>query len=315
MGNSLTYPVPAIDSVDTLTTEQIHQLLRSQPSIARRIRTLAAQKFISDALLKGRFKSVGGVVLYENGDPLFAPDDPEAINPGGEYPRSQVTAGDLAAAKVDKWGRDVPITDESIKRRGIDVVNRGLTQLVNRMVKFVDSAALGVIASKITATLPSPGPWVIEDDTANEAVANIVLSVELAKAVAEESGEGHTLDTIVLKPTAYAHVMAAFLKAGLLPREAANPLITGVWPTVLDLVWLRSPFTPTSAPLLVDSDELGGMADEDLGGPGYTNALPGVEVKSIRQDEIDSYLLRSRRVTVPIVTDASAGVAITGTGL
>lgn len=307
MGSSLTYPVPAIDNTEDLTPEQIHQLLGSQSAIGRRIRTLAAQRFISDALLKGRFRSIGGAVLYENGDPLFAPDDPESIAPGGEYPRSQVTAGDLAAARVDKWGRDVPVTDESIKRRGIDVVNRALLQLVNRMVKFVDSAALGVIASKITATIASPGPWT--------EVENIVLAVELAKAEAEESGEGHTLDTIVLKPTAYAKVMAAFLKAGLLPREAANPLITGTWPTVLDLIWLRSPNVPTSAPMLVNSDELGGMADEDLGGPGYTKAQPGVETKSIREDKTDSYLLRSRRVTVPIVTDATAGVTITGTGL
>ncbi|CAN7241550.1 hypothetical protein LJR045_000980 [Microbacterium sp. LjRoot45] len=304
MGNSLTYPVPSIDNTAQLSAEQIHQILRSQSLIGRRIRTLAAQRFISDALLKGRFRAVGGTVLYENGEPIFAPDNPEAIAPGGEYPRSQVTAGDLAAAKVDKWGRDVPITDESIKRRGIDVVDRATRQLVNRMVKFVDSAALGVIASKVTQTSAATASW-----TTAKA---IVASVEAAKAAAEESGEGHVLDTIVLKPTQYATVMSLFLDAGLLPREAANPLITGRWPEVLDLTWLRSPFVPTTAPMLVDTDELGGMADEDLGGPGYTNALPGVEVKSIRQEETDGYLLRSRRVTVPVVTDATAGVTITG---
>lgn len=305
MGNSLTYPVPALTDANNLTTEQIHQLLQSQSTLARRVRTLADQKFISDALLKGRFRTVGGAVLYENGEPLFAPDDPEAVAPGGEYPRSQITAGELAAARVDKWGRDTPVTDESIKRRGINVVDKALGQLVNRMVKFVDSAALGVIASKVTAT-SSSDVWTTADA--------ITLAVELAKAKAEESGEGHTLDTIVLTPTSYAKVMAVFLKAGLLPREASNPLITGTWPTVLDLTWLRSPHTPTTAPLLVDSDELGGMADEDLGGPGYTKALPGVETKSIREDKTDSYLLRSRRVTVPIVTDPTAGVLITGTG-
>lgn len=307
MGSSLTYPVPAINDTETLTAEQIHQLLRSQPAIARRVRTLASQRFISDALLKGRFQSIGGAVLYENGDPLFAPDDPEAIQPGGAYPRSQVTAGDLAAARVDKWGRDVPITDESIKRRGIDVVNKALLQLVNRMVKFVDAASLGVIASKVTATSAATAAWTT--------AGAVVKSVELAKARAEETGEGHTLDTIVLTPTGYATVMSLFLDAGLLPREAANPLITGAWPQVLDLTWLRSPHTPTAAPMLVDTDELGGMADEDLGGPGYTKSLPGVETKSIREEKIDSYLLRARRVTVPVVTDPTAGVVITGANL
>ena len=61
--------------------------------------------------------------------------------------------------------------------------------------------------------------------------------------------------------------------------------------------------------------KLGGMADEALGGPGYSEVQPGVEVKSIREEKIDGYLLRSRRATVPVVTDATAGVLITGTGL
>lgn len=313
MGTSLTYPVPALDNTETLTTEQIHELLQNQPAIAWRVRTLAAQKFIADALLTGRYTAQGGAILYETGDVLFAPDDPELVAPGGEYPRSQVTAGDLAAAKVDKWGRDVPITDESIKRRGIDPVEKAINQMVNRMVKFVDSAALGVIASKVTATQTATGAW--NDADTDKAVQAIVESVELTKAQAEESGEGHSLDTIVLTPTAYAKVMARFLSVGLLPREAANPLITGTWPTVLDLTWLRSKHTPTTAPMLVDTDELGGMADEALGGPGYSRVQPGVEVKSIREEKIDGYLLRSRRVTVPVVTDATAGVLITGTGL
>lgn len=306
MGNSLTYPVPALSGTGDLTPEQVHQLLQSQSIVARRIRTLADQKFISDALLAQRFTAQGGVLLYENGEPLMVADDPEAIAPGGEYPRTLATVGELASAKTTKWGEDVPITDESIARRGINVVDRAFSQLVNRMVKFVDEAALGVIASKVTASVAATAAWTD--------VAAIVNSIELAKAQAEESGEGHTLDTIVLKPTQYAKVMGAFLNAGLLPREQNNPLTSGTWPRILDLTWLRSPHTPTTAPLLLDTAELGGMADEKLGG-GYGSAFNGIETKSIREDKIDSYLLRARRVTVPVVTDPSAGITITGTGL
>lgn len=304
---SLTYPVPAIAGTENLTPEQIHSILSSQSLFARRVRTVADQKFIADALLKGRYNVVGGAVVYENGDPIFADDDPEVIAPGGEYPRSQINVGDLAAAIAEKLGRDVPITDESIKRRGIDVVNKAISQLVNRNVKYVDSSALGVIASKVTQTQAATAAW-----TSAEA---IVESVELAKAQAEESGEGHTLDTIVLKPSAFARVMAKFLAAGLLPREAANPLITGQWPTVLDLTWLRSPHTPTAAPLILDTEELGGMANETGVSPGYSNAGNGIETKSIREEKTDGYLLRARRITVPVVTDPTAGYTITGTGL
>lgn len=306
MATSLTYPVPALTGTGTLTTEQIHQLLSNQSVVARRVRTLAAQKFISDALLTGRYRVENGAVLYETGDPVFLDDDPESIAPGGEYPMSQPTLGDLAAARTDKWGRDVPVTDESIKRRGINVVDTAFSQLVNRMVKFVDQAALGVIASKVTATYASAA-W-----TTGEAIA---LAVESAKAVGEESGEGHTFDTIVLRPTQYAKVMSAFLASGLLPREAANPVVSGTWPSVLDVTWLRSPNVPTTNPLLLDTAELGGMADEQLGGPGYARVLNGIETKSIRQEETDGYRLRARRVTVPVVADPTAGVVITGTGL
>lgn len=49
------------------------------------------------------------------------------------------------------------------------------------------------------------------------------------------------------------------------------------------------------------------MADEDLGGPGYTKIDGiGVETKSIRDDENDKYRLRARRVTVPVVLEPAA---------
>ena len=313
MANSLTYPTPALESVDTLTTEQIHELLRNQPALAWRVRTLAAQRFIADSLLTSKYQVVGGSFLYETGEPLFSEDDPEVIAAGGEYPRSQVYTGDLGVARTEKLGRDIPITDESIKRRGIDPVTKAFNQLVNRMVKFVDGQALSLITSKVTQTQASTGQWGATD--ADAAVASIVESVELVKAKAEESGEGHTLDTIALSPTAYAKVMSRFLAAGLLPREASNPLLTGTWPTVLDLTWLRSPNVPSANPLILDTAELGGMADEQLGGPGYVGSQAGIETKSIREEKTDSYLLRARRVTVPVITDATAGYVITGTGL
>ena len=303
---SLTSPVPAVAGTENLTTEQIHAILSSQTLFARRIRSLADQKFIADALLVGRYTASGGAILYENGEPIEIDDDPEVVAPGGEYPRSQAHAGQLAGAAVENLGRDIPVLDASIKRRGIDVVNKAINQLINRMVRAVDSSALGVIASKVTQT-QSSGAW--------STAKNIGLSVELAKAQAEESGEGHTLDTIVLKPTQWANVMATFLDAGMLPREAANPLITGEWPTVLDLRWLRSPHTPTTAPLIVDTAELGGMADEKGSSPGYGDAGNGIETKTIRKDDTDGYLLRGRRITVPVVVDSTAGYTITGTGL
>jgi hypothetical protein len=58
---------------------------------------------------------------------------------------------------------------------------------------------------------------------------------------------------------------------------------------------------------VADSKQLGGMADEDLGGPGYVKVNGvGVEVKTIRDDENDQYRVRARRVTVPVVVEPAA---------
>ena len=67
---------------------------------------------------------------------------------------------------------------------------------------------------------------------------------------------------------------------------------------------------------MLDSDQLGGMADEDLGGPGYVSAAgegtAAVQVKVMRKDEEDKYRLRARRVTVPVVLEPGAARKITG---
>jgi hypothetical protein len=300
-------PSPATVSSD-LTTVEIHHLLKTPSVISRRIRTLLEQRYIADFLLTGRFKAVGGSILYESGEEIFTSDDPEAIAPGGEYPLTRAEIGELLAAKTTKWGQDVPVTDEAIARLGINPVERAFTKLVNRSVKFVDSAALGVIASKVTATHAAGGAWATGD--------RIVEDVMLAKAAVTGLDEGYDPDVIVLKDAQWAKAVSRLNAAGLLPREAGNPLVTGVWPQALGLTWTKSNHTPTTDPLLVDTTQLGGMADEDLGGPGYVQSGGvGVETKVIREEKTDEYLLRARRVTVPVVLEAQAGIRVTGTNL
>lgn len=307
-----TYPAPPA-TVTGGDTVEIHHLLKTPTLVARRLRTLLDQRYIADALLTGRFTAQGGAILYETGEPIFTDDDPEAVAPGANYPQTQASSGELAAAKTVKWGQDIPVFDEAIGRLGINPVDRAFTKLVNQSVKFVDSAALGVIASKITQTFDvtaggGPGAWTTGDA--------IVEGVLLAKAKVTSLDEGYDPNVITLNDLQWAKAIARLIKAGLLPREAGNPVATGVWPEALGLTWLKSNHTSSTNPLLVDNTQLGGMADENIGGPGYIRtAGVGVETKVIRKDENDSYLLRARRVTVPVVLEPNAGISITNTGL
>ncbi|MFI8593736.1 hypothetical protein ACIGCK_04810 [Microbacterium sp. NPDC078428] len=306
-----TYPSPAAttdgENID------VHHLLRTPTVLSRRLRDLLDRRYIADALLTGRFTAAGGVILYESGETSESDTDPEAIQPGAGYPITGLTAGEIQAAKTTKWGQDAIVSDEAISRLNMDPVNRGFTKLVNRSVKFVDSAALGVIASKVTATFSATGSGHGGAWTAGE---NIVQGALMAKQQVIDLEEGFEPDTIVLTGTQWAKAMALFVKAGILPREGANPVVGGVWPNVLGLNWLTSPHVPATDPIVLDSEQLGGMADENIGGPGYSRVNGvGVETKAIRDDDNDRWKLRARRVTVPVVREPSAAVKITDTGI
>jgi hypothetical protein len=302
-----TYPPTAPSfSGDTLT---ISRFLNSPTLIARRLRTLLEQRYIADTLLSGRFQVSGGAILYETGETIFADDDPRAVAPGAEYPLTTASTGTASLAKTVKWGEDAEVTDEAIKRRQMDPVNRSLTKLANSNVKYVDSVALSAIASAVTATAAAPAA--ASAMTAQQWISTVLLAKQNVVAL----NQGYDPDTVALDDLSWGYAMAAFISAGLTPREAGNtPLLTGDFPTILGMRWLATPNIPTAGVAVVlDSQQLGGMADEDLGGPGYVSAGGvGVQVKTIRDDDNDQYRLRCRRVTVPVVVEPAAGRKITG---
>lgn len=303
-----TYPAPS----PTLSgdIESISRFLNSPTLIARRLRTLAEQRYIADSLLTGRFQVQGGAVLYETGETIFTQDNPRAVAPGAEYPLTSAATGTASMAKTVKWGQDTVITDESIARQRMQPVNKAFTKLVNQNVKYVDSVALSAIASAVTATQAAGASW------STATAKQILTDVATAKASILALNQGYDPDTVVLDDTTWAYAFAAFTSGGFLPREsdAANPLVTGSFPVIDGMRFLASPNLPTAGTVLVvDSQMLGGMADEDLGGPGYASAGGvGVQAKTIRDDEDDAYRLRMRRVTVPIVVEPAAGRKITG---
>ncbi|MCW2898485.1 MAG: hypothetical protein JWO67_750 [Streptosporangiaceae bacterium] len=302
-----TYPAPA----PTLSgdVETISRFLNSPTLIARRLRTLAEQRYIADTLLTGRFSVEGGAVLYETGETIFTADSPRAVAPGGEYPMTTAPTGVASIAKTVKWGQDTEITDESIKRQRMQPVNKAMIKLVNQNVKFIDSVALSAIASAVTATAAAAATW------STATAKQILTDVATARASILALNQGYDPDTVVLDDTTWAYAFAAFTSGGFLPRETdgQNPLITGSFPVIDGMRFLATPNLPTAGTVLVvDSSMLGGMADEDLGGPGYTNAGGiGVQAKTIRDDDEDVWRLRMRRVTVPIVVEPAAGRKIT----
>jgi hypothetical protein len=295
--------------------ETISRFLSSPTQVQRRLRSLAEQRYIADRILTGRFNVEGGAILYETGETIFADAAPLAVAAGAEYPLVGLSTGTASLAKVVKWGQDTLITDESIKRRGADPLNRGLAKLVNQNVKTVDATALSAVASAVTQATAAAADW-----TTAATGAQILKDVLLAKANVLALNQGYDPDVVVVDDINYASAAAAFTAAGYFPREDrnANPALAGTstFMEVGGLLWLPTPNVPTAnVAIVLDSTQLGGMADENLGGPGYTRSTgdaPGVESKTIRDDDNDQWRLRVRRVTVPVVLEPAAAWKITG---
>lgn len=303
-----TYP-PAAPSIsgDNIT---ISRFLKDPTLIARRLRALAEQRFIADVLLTGRFDANGGALEYEQNESMYSDRAPEAVAPGAEYPLTSLSEGTAQVARTVKWGRDSEITDESIARRKMDPVNRALIKQVNQMVKTIDGVALAVIASQVTQSTAATAAW-------SSGTAAILRDVLKAVANIRALNEGFEPDTIVVDDMTWAMVMSDEKVAALLKREdGLAPIYSGNFPVIAGLRFLPTPNLPTAGQaLIVDTAQLGGMADEKLGGPGYVSAggsIPGVEVKTLRDDDNDKYRLRSRRVTVPVVVEPKAAWKITG---
>jgi hypothetical protein len=303
-----TYP-PAAPSLSG-DVETINRFLKNPTLVQRRLRTLAEQRYIADAILTGRYKAEGGAVLYETGESIFADDDPRAVAAGAEYPLTGVGTGAASLAKTVKWGEDTEITDESIARRQMDPVDRAFTKLINSNVKYVDSVALAAVASAVTQSTAAAADW----STATG--AQILKDGLLAAANVRALNMGYDPDTIVVDDLNHAYALAAFTAAGYFARESDgdNPALTGQFPVIGGLRWLPTPNgVAANTAVVLDSKQLGGMADEDLGGPGYVGGGPsGVQAKTMRDDERDAWRIRVRRVTVPVVVEPAAGWKITG---
>lgn len=295
-------------SGDLLT---IHRLLQSPAQIQRRLRTIQDMRFIADQVLTQRYRSAGGAVLYEVSEPIFNTRPIEAVSPGSEYPKDVTAEGAAAMAAVSKWGQATRLTDERIKRnaRPGNELDRVLRKVVNTVIKHIDTITMSAVASAVTATQAAGDDWVAS-------TATILRDIELAVADIEDLQMGYRPDTIVMSNTKYAYLASDEKIANLRQRETRdNPVYGGEVEVIGGLVVVKAPLSvlPSDDVWILDSMQLGGMADEAEVDPGYTVAEMAVQVQSERLARQDGWEVWGRRITVPVIQEPAAGIKITGT--
>jgi len=305
-----TYPPGGVTVSGTNLTASY--FLQRPTFVARRLRELADLRYVGSNLLRGRADATGGAVGYESaGESIFADGTPEVVSPGSEYTLTTTGAGTPAVAKVSKYGKDSIVTDEDIKRRNMDPVERGLTKLANSCGLVIDQAVGGAIASAVTETAAATDEWTTGTSK------NVLLDVMLAQTSIASQNLGYQADTLLISDTVWAYLAADKDIAALMARENLNnPVYTGRFVNIagLDIVHIPAANMPGSDgknAWVLDTKNLGFIATENLGG-GYQSAGDLVESKTIRQDENDAWRLRARTNFAAAVTDPKAGYKITG---
>jgi len=307
---------PAGAPVLTGDSLAISRFLQSPAALNRRLRDYNDLRFVSDQILTGRFRSSGGAVLYEQSEPFVSDRTAESVGAGSEYPYANLPTGTAAIAAIQKWGQKVLLTDEEIARNqyGGAAVDRGMRKVINSIISQVDAITMSLIASAVTQTFDvtatGGGAWT--------GTSTILRDILRAKAIVTKLNLGYKPDTIVLSDVAYAYMMTDTNITNAWRRETTdNPVYTGSIERVAGLNIIVSPNLPATTGYVLDSTQLGGMADEVDGAVGYSVSDLAVQVKSIRKDEQDAWDLQARRKTVPLVQEPGAAVKLTalGTGL
>jgi len=307
------YPAPPPTLAGDLET--ISRFLQSPTQIRRRLRDYTDLRFISDQLLTQRFRTSGGAALYELSEPFVTDRTVEAVGAGAEYPFANMPTGTAAIASVSKWGQKVRVTDEEIARNVYagQTIDRCLRKVVNSIIQQVDSQTMSLIQSNVGGN--TQGATVAWTTTGT---AQMLRDILLAKKVVYSKNLGYKPDTLVVSDNAYAYMMSDTNITNALRRETTeSPVYTGTIEVLAGLsivVGGNLGTTGTTGPLVLDSNQLGGMADEMDAAPGYAMDQLAVQVKSIRLDENDAWDLQGRRKTVPIVQEPGAMCQITGTG-
>lgn len=289
--------------------ETISRFLQSPTQIRRRLRDYQDLRFVSDQLLTQRFRTTGGAALYELSEPFVTDRTVEAVGAGAEYPFANMPTGTAGIASVSKWGQKVRVTDEEIARNVYagQTIDRCMRKLVNSVIQQVDGTTMSLIASTVTATTTAAVSWTLT-------TATILRDILLAKGVVYKKNLGYKPDTLLVDDNHYAYMMSDVNVTNALQRETTdNPIYTGTIERIAGLTIVVSPSSVAANPYVLDSTQLGGMADEMDDAPGYAMDQLAVQIKSIRLEGNDAWDLQGRRKTVPIIQEPGSACEITST--
>jgi len=304
--------MPPYPGSPTLT---VAALMRQPRILARELTSIANKRFVADRIFsRGSPDQVaGGAAIFQRSESIYPNKDAEEVGLRAEWPRASWTEA-LQTAVVRKYGLEVPVTDEAVRRNALDTLMRAQVKLANAVVKFVDTKAMTLLTTDPDRlTVGATADW-------TTAATDIIFDIAKAQGMVADQDEGYVADTLIVNPAQQLDLIVdkdirdALLQAG---SNISSTVLTGQAAPILGLRQvLVTPQLAAGNVLLVSSGITGTIADEPPEArEGYTTYNPAVGgpvyVKLYRNDNVDETIVRCARFPAMWITDPKSYVHIT----
>lgn len=260
--------VPVVNSGDGARIT-VNDMIRDPLLIRARVLQLSANQFLADAVLRNAGSVPGGVVRYEESTPLFADNDPEIVEEGGEIP---IVAGQRGLRKVAhtvKRAMAIKVTEEHRQRNNVDDVNRQISQVTNTMRRAWDLTFFNALLNHPdVASVAASGLW---SATTSKPRFDIHDAIEaVTEAASPTTGQENSYldfepDTLLIGTKArsdlFTHDAFQNVYQGNIADE--NLQYTGKLPNqIFGLDVLVSRSMPAGKAVVMQRKVVGGIADE-----------------------------------------------------
>lgn len=286
-------PPPTVNG----TNITVSAFLNNPPRVQRAMEDLTRQRFVADVIFGAGPAATGGSVIYDQltTEDLYLTGDVQTIAPGGEFPL--LTSADKAplVAVAAKYGAEVFLTDEEVRRDRRDVLRRELAKLRNVVIRKVDTVAIAALDAAPTLTATASGSW-------GAAATDVIADLATAANGVNNTDLGYVADTVLLNPREELALLKDADVRAALPRERDDSLIrTGNLGRLMGLDFIVTNRVPAGTVYVMQRGIAGSISDEV--------PLYGRTIADERRERV---FIHGGRVVVPFVTDPKAVMRITG---
>lgn len=299
--STLTFP-PAgpITSGDELT---LSRFMNDPTSVSRRVNEIARQNMVSTMILTESRNDVSGGAIQFTEDDEVVSEVMDELAPGTTYPQVSVSGGTQRVLKMSKWGQRSPVTDESLKRRKSNAIERVMRGIANSAILSTEQLNIDLIQSSVTRTVAATDSW-------SAAGANLIKDLTRLSTAFNTRTDPFRPDTVLVDPESWVELASHKQILEAQSREGReNVLYTGEFKKFGNLSIITSPYLNGRFVAAFDTTMFGGIATENLGGDYVGDPI---QVKTYRSDDSDSWQVQARRTSVPYVQSPLAAVKLTG---